>query len=145
VQRARADNTLDVGTPVAYWRLVTAAALNDDAYLIDGTRTENEAHHTSLRVSIERNEDASGVQGRRRHECSYCAIVSRSPQDIRTAPALQISNVSDSPAPSATSLLSRREVPAALFVAGLLELAIGALIGVTLLLCLVDLAQQFFS
>lgn len=144
MQRGALQYALTVGTPVAYWRLVTAA-LNDDPHLIDGPRTESEAHLTSLRVSIERNdEDASAVPGRRRHEGSYRAIVSRSPQNIRTAPELQIFNASGSPAPSAPSLLSRREVPPALFVAGLLELAIGALTGLTLLLCLVDLAQGLF-
>ena len=69
-------------------------AVLDGPHLIDGTRTESEAHDTS-------------TQG--------------------------------------PSLLSRREVPAALFVAGLLELAVGVWIGLTLLLCLAELAQGLFS
>jgi hypothetical protein len=40
---------------------------------------------------------------------------------------------------------SREDIRTALFVAGLLELAIGVWISLTLLLCLAELAERFFS
>jgi hypothetical protein len=94
-------------------------------------------------VSTSEVEDTSWLQRVGRQEGLYRAIVKGSREGIGTAPAFQSFNVPGSPAQAATSLQSRRDPPA-LFVAGLLELAVGVLISLTLLLCLTDLAREFF-
>ena len=88
----------------------------------------------TLHMSTNEVEETSGLQG---------FGMKRSREDIGTAPAFQSFNVPGSPAQSATSLQSRRDPPA-LFVAGLLELFVGVWISLTLLLCLTDLAREFF-
>jgi hypothetical protein len=85
-------------------------------------------------MSTNEVEETSGFQG---------LGMERSREDIGTTPAFQVFNVPGSPAQLATSSQSRRDPPA-LFVAGLLELAVGVLISLTLLLCLTDLARGFF-
>ena len=97
----------------------------------------------TLHVSTNEVEETSGLQGLGRQDGFRCGIVKRSRKDIQTAPAFQSFNVPGSPAQLATSLQSRRDPPV-LFVAGLLELAVGVLISLTLLLCLTDLAREFF-